>query len=72
MAMFCHNFGLCHMLDACLTGYGGGFNERENLVYNEREESDGEYDEVSGDFYISVYRDEFLLLILKNRFVSFV
>uniref|UniRef100_A0A673N5L8 Zinc finger Ran-binding domain-containing protein 2 n=1 Tax=Sinocyclocheilus rhinocerous TaxID=307959 RepID=A0A673N5L8_9TELE len=27
------------------TGYGGGFNERENLVYNEREESDGEYDE---------------------------
>uniref|UniRef100_A0AAR2KJ61 Zinc finger Ran-binding domain-containing protein 2 n=1 Tax=Pygocentrus nattereri TaxID=42514 RepID=A0AAR2KJ61_PYGNA len=29
------------------TGYGGGFNEREDLVYNEREESDGEYDEVS-------------------------
>ncbi|RXN07993.1 zinc finger Ran-binding domain-containing 2-like isoform X2 [Labeo rohita] len=28
------------------TGYGGGFNERENLVYNEREESDGEYDEI--------------------------
>ncbi|XP_051561916.1 zinc finger Ran-binding domain-containing protein 2 isoform X2 [Myxocyprinus asiaticus] len=27
------------------TGYGGGFNERENLVYIEREESDGEYDE---------------------------
>ncbi|XP_059416141.1 zinc finger Ran-binding domain-containing protein 2-like isoform X2 [Carassius carassius] len=27
------------------TGYGGGFNERENLVYNEQEESDGEYDE---------------------------
>lgn len=47
------------MLDACLlTGYGGGFNERENLVYNEREESDGEYDEVSSDFYFSVYRDE--------------
>lgn len=29
-------------------GYGGGFNERENVEYIEREESDGEYDEVSG------------------------
>lgn len=29
-----------------LTGYGGGFNEREDLEYKEREESDGEYDEV--------------------------
>lgn len=28
-------------------GYGGGFNERENVEYIEREESDGEYDEVS-------------------------
>ncbi|XP_073671289.1 zinc finger Ran-binding domain-containing protein 2 isoform X2 [Paramisgurnus dabryanus] len=27
------------------TGYGGGFNERQNLEYIEREESDGEYDE---------------------------
>lgn len=27
------------------TGYGGGFNEREDLEYKEREESDGEYDE---------------------------
>ena len=27
-------------------GYGGGFNERENVEYIEREESDGEYDEV--------------------------
>ncbi|CAG01185.1 unnamed protein product [Tetraodon nigroviridis] len=27
------------------TGYGGGFNERENIEYIEREESDGEYDE---------------------------
>uniref|UniRef100_A0A9L0TU90 Zinc finger Ran-binding domain-containing protein 2 n=1 Tax=Equus caballus TaxID=9796 RepID=A0A9L0TU90_HORSE len=27
------------------TGYGGGFNERENVEYIEREESDGEYDE---------------------------
>ncbi|NXK69416.1 ZRAB2 protein, partial [Sylvietta virens] len=26
-------------------GYGGGFNERENVEYIEREESDGEYDE---------------------------
>lgn len=33
------------------TGYGGGFNERENLVYNEREESDGEYDEVDVFYY---------------------
>lgn len=30
-----------------LLGYGGGFNERENVEYIEREESDGEYDEVS-------------------------
>uniref|UniRef100_T1JNT5 Zinc finger Ran-binding domain-containing protein 2 n=1 Tax=Strigamia maritima TaxID=126957 RepID=T1JNT5_STRMM len=27
------------------TGYGGGYNERENVEYIEREESDGEYDE---------------------------
>ncbi|XP_072467787.1 uncharacterized protein [Notamacropus eugenii] len=27
------------------TGYGGGFNEGENVEYIEREESDGEYDE---------------------------
>ncbi len=45
-----------------VTGYGGGFNERENLVYNEREESDGEYDEVSGNikyiyiFFLSTHR----------------
>lgn len=30
-----------------MAGYGGGFNERENVEYIEREESDGEYDEVS-------------------------
>lgn len=30
-----------------VSGYGGGFNERENVEYIEREESDGEYDEVS-------------------------
>ncbi|MGH0166690.1 UNVERIFIED_CONTAM: hypothetical protein FKN15_053680 [Acipenser sinensis] len=27
------------------TGYGGGFNERENVEYIKREDSDGEYDE---------------------------
>ncbi|KAK6314529.1 hypothetical protein J4Q44_G00159880 [Coregonus suidteri] len=27
------------------TGYGGGFNERENVEYIDRDESDGEYDE---------------------------
>ncbi|XP_055336614.1 zinc finger Ran-binding domain-containing protein 2-like [Paramacrobiotus metropolitanus] len=27
------------------TGFGGGFNEREGIEYNEREESDGEYDD---------------------------
>lgn len=42
-----------------LTGYGGGFNERENLVYNEREESDGEYDEVSG-VYLFIYFFQFV------------
>ena len=31
-------------------GYGGGFNERENVEYIEREESDGEYDEVSSQW----------------------
>lgn len=34
----------------CFSGYGGGFNERENVEYIEREESDGEYDEVSLTF----------------------
>lgn len=34
----------------CFPGYGGGFNERENVEYIEREESDGEYDEVSRTF----------------------
>lgn len=29
-----------------LLGLGGGYNERENVEYIEREESDGEYDEV--------------------------
>lgn len=33
-------------------GYGGGFNERENVEYIEREESDGEYDEVSSQICI--------------------
>lgn len=33
-----------------LLGYGGGFNERENVEYIEREESDGEYDEVSANW----------------------
>ncbi|XP_033115085.1 zinc finger Ran-binding domain-containing protein 2-like [Anneissia japonica] len=27
------------------TGYGGGFNERENVEYNDRDDSDGEFDE---------------------------
>lgn len=36
--------GLCSVLP--FQGYGGGFNERENVEYIEREESDGEYDEV--------------------------
>lgn len=35
---------LSHLI---VSGYGGGFNERENVEYIEREESDGEYDEVS-------------------------
>lgn len=35
----------------CFSGYGGGFNERENVEYIEREESDGEYDEVSLTLY---------------------
>ena len=38
-----HSWVLCFLL----TGYGGGFNERENVEYIEREESDGEYDEVT-------------------------
>ncbi len=47
-----------------VTGYGGGFNERENLVYNEREESDGEYDEVSGNIYIYIFIYLFLFIYL--------
>lgn len=35
-------------------GYGGGFNERENVEYIEREESDGEYDEVSYTLKVQV------------------
>lgn len=35
-------------------GYGGGFNERENVEYIEREESDGEYDEVSMMYVINI------------------
>lgn len=35
-----------------LAGYGGGFNERENVEYIEREESDGEYDEVGNMFIV--------------------
>lgn len=40
----------CHRITVYVCtflGYGGGFNERENVEYIEREESDGEYDEVS-------------------------
>lgn len=33
------------------SGAGGGYNERDNVEYNERrEESDGEYDEVNNFF----------------------
>ena len=36
-----------------MTGAGGGYNEREGVEYNEREDSDEEFDEVlySGKFY---------------------
>ena len=37
----------CNNFCPLFKGYGGGFNERENVEYIEREESDGEYDEVS-------------------------
>lgn len=40
----------CLSFHFCFSGYGGGFNERENVEYIEREESDGEYDEVSLTF----------------------
>lgn len=29
-----------------MIGLGGGYNERENVEYKEREESDSEYDDV--------------------------
>ena len=38
------------------SGYGGGFNERENVEYIEREESDGEYDEVSTVLHLVIKR----------------
>lgn len=38
-----------------VSGAGGGYNERENVEYNDhREESDGEYDEVSFRIEISL------------------
>lgn len=43
-----------HMLVNLMAGYGGGFNERENVEYIEREESDGEYDEVSTGFSLDI------------------
>lgn len=42
------------MSHICFRGYGGGFNERENIEYIEREESDGEYDEVSSSEVFSI------------------
>ena len=44
----------CTLVGACYNviygnnyaGAGGGYNERENVEYKEREESDDEYDEV--------------------------
>lgn len=31
----------------CFTGFGGGFKENAKIEYNERDDSDGEYDEVT-------------------------
>lgn len=50
------------------TGYGGGFNERENLVYNEREESDGEYDEVDVFYYWFNYFYNIMHVLIFNNF----
>ena len=30
-----------------ITGYGGGFKENENVIYDRHDDSDGEFDEVS-------------------------
>lgn len=49
------------LLYLCFSGYGGGFNERENVEYIEREESDGEYDEVSLNFLRSLKVNSALL-----------
>lgn len=47
-------------------GYGGGFNERENVEYIEREESDGEYDEVR-EGQGSLWRHLLCFLRIKNE-----
>lgn len=39
------------MYDCITIGLGGGYNERENVEYIEREESDDEYDDVSTNSY---------------------
>lgn len=53
--------GLSHVIRCflCLEGYGGGYNERENVEYIERDESDSEYDEVKR----YVYCDQILVTL---------
>ena len=38
------------LYDQCYSnlGYGGGFKENDNVTYREREDSDGEFDDVNG------------------------
>lgn len=50
-----------------ILGYGGGFNERENVEYIEREESDGEYDEVRYSVYGDYKSETCLKIVLKCR-----
>jgi hypothetical protein len=50
------------------TGAGGGYNERENVEYIEREESDDEFDEV-GELLlpIDIFSTKFLCVVWKKE-----
>lgn len=51
---------LCHDKTALvfiLTGFGGGFKENAKIEYKERDDSDGEYDEVTIIFFNILFKD---------------
>ena len=60
------------------TGYGGGYNERGNVEYHKREESDDEYDlygrkkkKIKKDTLDSSHKVKLLIVILSKQAESF-